>query len=207
MPTKTFMNLPDDKKNKIIQASIKEFSNATYEKASINKIIKDANISRGSFYMYFEDKMDLTMYLLEITKNHIIQQSRDVNQAVSGNLVGFIMGIHDVLFNHYQKPEHRNFFKNIIIYFQGRQESELRCIKGKMPINDDIHDILNLVDKTQFKDQSEEFIVRTIEISLVILRNVLFKSFMLDLDQEESKNLLKNYLEILHQGYGGKNYA
>ncbi len=207
MPTKTFINLPDDKKNKIIQASIKEFSNATYEKASINKIIKDAGISRGSFYMYFEDKTDLTMYLLEITKNHIIQESRNVNQSMSGNLVSFIAGVHDVLFDHYQKAEYRNFFKNIMIYFQGRPESELRCMKGNMPINDDIHDILKLIDKKQFKDQSEEFMVSTIEISLVILRNVLFKSFMLELNKEESKKLLKNYLEILHQGYGGKKNA
>lgn len=207
MPTKTFLNLSEDKQNKIIEASIKEFSETPYEKTSINKIIKYAGISRGSFYMYFEDKSDLTMYLLDITKNHIIQESKKVNQAVSGNLINFILGIHNVFYDYYLKVEYRNFIKNIMIYFQGRPESELKFLKGHLPINDDIDSIYKLIKKDQFRDQSETFIINTIELSLVILRNVMFKSFMLDLNKEESAKLLKNYLEILNQGYGGNNNA
>ena len=36
-----------------------------YEKASINQIIKEADISRGSFYQYFEDKDDLYFFLID----------------------------------------------------------------------------------------------------------------------------------------------
>lgn len=82
MPTDTFFNLANSKKEKIEKYSIKEFANYGYTKASINRIIKDAQISRGSFYSYFLDKDDLYLYL--ITKYFDITQ--EVNQQDFNNL-------------------------------------------------------------------------------------------------------------------------
>jgi TetR/AcrR family transcriptional regulator len=58
MPKETFNKLPIEKQKLIFDACVKEFSTFTYSQASINQIIKNANISRGSFYQYFEDKWD-----------------------------------------------------------------------------------------------------------------------------------------------------
>lgn len=58
MPKETFNNLPIEKQKSIFDACIKEFSTVPFSQASINQIIKNANISRGSFYQYFEDKWD-----------------------------------------------------------------------------------------------------------------------------------------------------
>ena len=49
----------------IRQAAIKEFARVPFEKASINQIIQNADISRGSFYTYFEDKQDVVRYIFE----------------------------------------------------------------------------------------------------------------------------------------------
>ena len=62
MPTNTFFKLSKEKQNNIIEASLKEFKRVLLRDASINKIIKDANIPRGSFYNYFEDINDLYIY-------------------------------------------------------------------------------------------------------------------------------------------------
>lgn len=59
MIKKTFYNLPKAKQDRIINAIKNEFNRASIDKLSINNIIKDANISRGSFYQYFDDKSDL----------------------------------------------------------------------------------------------------------------------------------------------------
>lgn len=59
MPKSTFFNLPQEKKERLLQAAKKEFSRVSLNEASINRIITDAEIPRGSFYMYFEDKKDL----------------------------------------------------------------------------------------------------------------------------------------------------
>ena len=66
MPTKAFFNLDSYKQKSIIEASKHEFSDNYYEDASINKIIKEINMPRGSFYLYFENKEDLYLYILEL---------------------------------------------------------------------------------------------------------------------------------------------
>ncbi len=65
MPTRTFLNLPKDKRLRILRAAKKEFSRVPLEKAVIANIVKDAEIPRGSFYQYFYDVNDLFVYVLE----------------------------------------------------------------------------------------------------------------------------------------------
>ncbi|MCQ2969503.1 MAG: TetR/AcrR family transcriptional regulator, partial [Clostridium sp.] len=65
MPTNTFFNLSTEKKDNIINAAKSEFLEYSFHDASINRIIKDAGIARGSFYMYFENKEDLFLYILD----------------------------------------------------------------------------------------------------------------------------------------------
>ena len=56
MPKEAFFKLKNSKKEKIILAARYEFSNLSYDEVSINDIVKRSGISRGSFYLYFEDK-------------------------------------------------------------------------------------------------------------------------------------------------------
>ena len=64
MPSSTFLNLPAEKQEKLLEAATREFTRRPFNEASINQIIKDAGIPRGSFYMYFTDKEDLFRYLV-----------------------------------------------------------------------------------------------------------------------------------------------
>ena len=64
MPKDTFLNLSEDKKNKIINAAKKEFARVPIEEASIKNIVEEAEIAIGSFYQYFESKEDLLKYIL-----------------------------------------------------------------------------------------------------------------------------------------------
>lgn len=65
MPKQTFFNLPEDKRERIVTASIEEFAEHYYHKASISRIVKNAGIAKGSFYQYFEDKKDLFKFIIE----------------------------------------------------------------------------------------------------------------------------------------------
>ena len=65
MPTNTFFNLTEKKKNRVINAAIDEFSEKGYTKASITNIVNKAEIAKGSYYQYFEDKTDLYRYVLK----------------------------------------------------------------------------------------------------------------------------------------------
>ncbi len=63
MPKSTFFNLPDEKKDKIFEAAVNEFSQNHYGKITIDKIVQKAEIPKGSFYQYFENKDDLYVFL------------------------------------------------------------------------------------------------------------------------------------------------
>lgn len=72
MPTDTFYRLPAEKKQRIFQAAVREFARCRFSEASINQIIKQAAIPRGSFYQYFAGKEDVYLYMLqEISKEKL----------------------------------------------------------------------------------------------------------------------------------------
>ena len=75
MPKQTFFNLPEEKRNHIIEVSIDEFEKAPYQNISINHLIKSMNIPTGSFYQYFEDKKDLYFYILSFYIDGILEES------------------------------------------------------------------------------------------------------------------------------------
>ena len=64
MPRDTFQNLPETKRLAITEAAVDEFAAYPYEQASINRIVANAGIAKGSFYQYFEDKKDLFLYVM-----------------------------------------------------------------------------------------------------------------------------------------------
>ncbi|MDH8679453.1 TetR/AcrR family transcriptional regulator [Fusibacter bizertensis] len=66
MPKDTFFNLSEEKKQKIMEAALKEFEQNDYDAASINQIVINSGISKGSFYQYFQDKKDLYIYLMNL---------------------------------------------------------------------------------------------------------------------------------------------
>ena len=65
MPSATFYNLPEEKRERLLRAAREEFSRVPYESASVNRIIQSAGIPRGSFYMYFTDKEELFGHLMD----------------------------------------------------------------------------------------------------------------------------------------------
>ena len=58
MPTQTFFHLPKENK-KTNRGCENRVSRVPLKEASIANIVKLADIPRGSFYQYFEDKEDL----------------------------------------------------------------------------------------------------------------------------------------------------
>jgi AcrR family transcriptional regulator len=64
MPKPTFLNLPDEKRNRIVELALDEFSTHPYRQASLSRIVARAGIAKGSMYQYFENKLDLYQWLV-----------------------------------------------------------------------------------------------------------------------------------------------
>ena len=73
MPKQTFLNIPEEKRNTVINAAIDEFAEYGLENASTNRIVANSGISKGSFYQYFEDKQDVFMYLLTVLEHEKVE--------------------------------------------------------------------------------------------------------------------------------------
>lgn len=63
--SKTFINLSENKRQAILQSAVSEFARLGYQKASLNNIVKDASIAKGSLYQYFQNKEALFNYIFE----------------------------------------------------------------------------------------------------------------------------------------------
>ncbi|KKO55325.1 TetR/AcrR family transcriptional regulator [Paenibacillus sp. DMB20] len=77
MKDKTF-----ERKTELIEAALNEFTTKSYDDASLNTIIKDAGISKGTFYYHFSDKQALYLYLL---KTSVYAKWKFINEKNSNN--------------------------------------------------------------------------------------------------------------------------
>jgi len=63
MPRKTFLNLSPQRQQEILNAGYREFANSDFQSASLSKVIKGLGLAKGSFYRYFDSKLDLYLHL------------------------------------------------------------------------------------------------------------------------------------------------
>lgn len=100
MPSTTFLNLKQEKKEHIDQALLAEFSQHSLASAQVARIVKQAGIARGAFYKYFDDLTDAYCYLYQkaiqeihqpITRTHHLLAAEDYVRQIK-SFVGEING-------------------------------------------------------------------------------------------------------------------
>lgn len=65
MAKKLFSELDVHKKDMITEVILNEFAEKSYSEASTNSIVKNAGISKGSLFKYFEKKEDMYFYIID----------------------------------------------------------------------------------------------------------------------------------------------
>lgn len=95
MPTSTFFRLPEEKRQRLIDAAWEEFTRTSFADASINWIIHEARIPRGSFYQYFADKEDLFWHLLSGVQEHISNVFHKTLNETGGDLFSVTVRVFD----------------------------------------------------------------------------------------------------------------
>jgi TetR/AcrR family transcriptional regulator len=69
-----FMSLDSEKQDRIINAAIKEFAQKGYNSASTNEIVKEAGISKGLLFHYFQSKKQLFFFLFDYCYNLVADE-------------------------------------------------------------------------------------------------------------------------------------
>ncbi|WP_144551904.1 TetR/AcrR family transcriptional regulator [Bacillus sp. X1(2014)] len=69
-----FLNLDKEKQDRIINAAIKEFAEKGYDRASTNEIVKEAGISKGLLFHYFQNKKQLFLFVFDYCYELVVDE-------------------------------------------------------------------------------------------------------------------------------------
>lgn len=102
MPNKTFDNLSTEKKEAVINAALNEFNTHDYDSASLNQIINDIGIAKGSFYRYFNNKKELYSYLIDYCVDN---KFKYVNPAINTENDDCFEYLRNIIYSHFNFSE------------------------------------------------------------------------------------------------------
>jgi AcrR family transcriptional regulator len=68
---KAFFHLPEEKREKIIRACLREFGAHDFDKAALDRIVEFAGISKGGLYEYIDSKEELYLHIVELSYSRL----------------------------------------------------------------------------------------------------------------------------------------
>jgi AcrR family transcriptional regulator len=197
LPKVTFTNLPEEKKQTLIAAMRKEFSRVPLYDASISNIIKSANIPRGSFYQYFEDKEDAFFYLL----NDLVIKIRNNFVVLLKKYDGDLF---DTMIDFYQhiimEEEDVHFLKNAFLNMTYKIELSFSKIFRGQENSGSLSNFLSSLNTNNLNISNHKDLFHLLQIVFTItLRNVVEK-FARDLSNHEALANYKIEMNLLKSG-------
>jgi AcrR family transcriptional regulator len=66
VPTATWDNLAPEKRERVLQAAMREFGEHGFSSGSLNVVARDAGVAKGSLFQYFNDKLELYATVCEV---------------------------------------------------------------------------------------------------------------------------------------------
>lgn len=199
MPTETFYKLSNEKKKTIVTAIKKEFSRAQLKDISVNKIVEDSKIAKGSFYQYFRDKDEAIIYIINEFIENKKQEIEEMLTLNKGDIFkSVIMIFDDILLNKETKNE-VNFIQNVCqgIASKGISIMQLKNIKDKNCYD---RKILNSIDISMYSI-SEEFEINIfLELIIKVLGTEIISVLNGKKEYKEAKKELEIQLNIIKNG-------
>lgn len=200
MIKKTFYNLPYEKRKRITDAVIKEFMERPNEKVSINRIIKTAEISRGSFYQYFDDKVDLIEIITKTMFEESNNKAKEILKLSCGDLFVMYIKMFDYFGDYSSQKQTMKIIRNIVDSFKANDDLVSEYLKNRFNMALTNNEIYTMVDRQNLKFQDNESVKCLIEILTQVLKNAIFDVFVAGSDREEVRERLIKKIDIIKQG-------
>lgn len=200
MIKKTFYNLPYEKRKRITDAVIKEFMERPNEKVSINRIIKTAEISRGSFYQYFDDKVDLIEIITKTMFDESSNKAKEILKLSCGDLFVMYIKMFDYFDDYSSQKQTKKIMRNIVDSFKANDDLVSEYLKNRFNMALTNNEIYTMVDRQNLKFQDNESVKCLIEILTQVLKNAIFDVFVAGSDREEVRERLIKKIDIIKQG-------
>jgi AcrR family transcriptional regulator len=197
MPTATFRRLPAEKRNRIFRAAVREFSRSHFPEASINRIVKDAGIPRGSFYQYFTGKEDLFIYVLEEIsreKLEIFAQAR--NEAEEEGFFASVCKVIPAIFAWAEQREEYNMIGLRVVEDGSKlMQDWFAQMKGSS------NTILRIIENDQKNGRIREDVEpKSVTELLSFIAVPLLRAYYRSEDKSEIVKKINLYYDILYRG-------
>ena len=147
-----FLNIDSEKQERIINAASKEFAQKGYDNASTNEIVKEAGISKGLLFHYFNNKKGLYLFLYDYLQEMFLEK---IYAKINWNQKDLFIRYREItllkfeLFKSY--PETINFIK--VAYFEDSKEvkSDLERRHNEL-VASSYHKLFTDFDHSLFKE-------------------------------------------------------
>lgn len=96
MPTKTFLNLSENKRAQIEAAAIQEFAQNGLRGASVNALVEKSGIAKGSYYQYFSDMQDVFTHILAIARQKKLALANDLSSSNGRDMFAYLRWLFEV---------------------------------------------------------------------------------------------------------------
>ncbi|KEF37889.1 transcriptional regulator, TetR family [Schinkia azotoformans MEV2011] len=200
MPKITFFNLAKDKRQLLIEALEQEFSRVPLYNASISNIVKAANIPRGSFYQYFEDKEDAYFFLL---KEQILKNKENFIlslQKCDGDLFDTMTELYGLTVRELSKGENINFLKNVFLNMTHEIENKFNEIFHADGDIEHFKKISLLIKRDDLNVANDQELFHLMKIVITITLRNLIEKFAQNLSEKEAMNNYLIEIELLKKG-------
>jgi|LGVE01.1.fsa_nt_gb hypothetical protein len=198
MPKQTYYNLSKDKKDRIFNAGVLEFNYHDVNNASVNTIVRIANISKGSFYQYFEDKADFYWYIvMEIIYGRIGKYEQSLRKN-NGDFFKTEEQLFNSLLDLFDDTKYRNIVRNV---FKTSYIDLKARFSGKgSTIYIDTYDILMKYGFKGYNIKSKDDFLVVFEIVRNISNNTIMTMISENLSKSATKEMYRKKLEVLGRG-------
>lgn len=196
----TFYNLPDAKRQRVIDAIVLEFSNTEDEKVSINRIIKRANISRGSFYQYFDDKVDLVEVLLKSFVDRVLVGVNKAFDASQGDIFETFGALLDIIVACGDDPVRHVVLKRLMRNLRVNNDLISDYMTNRFRGIDEFKDCCKHFNRSNLRFQSDEDLELMAQMLTGMLKNALFNYYVTEADYEQVKQRYLKKIQIVRQG-------
>lgn len=201
MPTQCFFNLSHEKQMKIVGSALMELSRVPADKISINQIIHNAGISRGSFYQYFDDKFDLLEYILSDFKNMSQSCFRRNLEKYHGDIFRMTKAVYEEIILLGQDEHNLKIIGNFFLGTKFTRNDRINFMKIFNISEGFLEEvIMSYSESNNFIEKNTEFVSNLIEIICLLIKQSLTDIFSDYANLEIYKNSFYIQLEIIRRG-------
>ena len=202
MCKETFLRLPQEKRDRVLNAAWDEFTTVSFAKASVNRSVQAAGIPRGSFYQYFEDKSDLFHYLMKQTQDQLTEGYQQVLARADGNLFRSILMSYDIIAAERKRGKMIPIFERCMRVARINPGMDLETLgRGRrLERAQIIGECVRGMDRAPFRRQDERFLTEVCCMAGMCLLSAVMECLTNPGEDAERRAELVEALEILRRG-------